>query len=101
MRFVVRSVALVPLLACGGDASSSPQPEPTGPIVTTILVTAPAGPLQVGATFALSAEVHDQTGATMTGKTLAWSSANTAVSQPVLRQSAGSTATMSFTTQRT
>ena len=67
------------LLACGGEASSSPQLEPPGPVVTTILVTAPAGPLQVGATLALVAEVRDQTGATITGKTLAWSSANTAV----------------------
>ena len=79
MRFVGRAIALVALVACGGDASSSPRAEPTGPVVTTIVVTAPAGPLQVGATFALTAEVRDQTGAIITGKTLAWSSANAAV----------------------
>ena len=79
MRLVTRSVALLALLACGGDASP-PQPlEPTGPVVTTIVVTAPAGPLLVGATLALTAEVRDQAGVVMAGKTPTWSSGNDAI----------------------
>lgn len=77
MRFAVRSTALVCLLACGGDAGSAPQPAPGA--VVTIVVIGPAGPLQVGTTFALTAQVRDGTGTTMAGKTPAWSSADTAV----------------------
>jgi hypothetical protein len=86
MRIVKRSVALVALMGlvafagCGGNDGSSPLPNAqTGPVVTTILITAPVGPLQVGATFALVVEVRDQTGAAMTGKTLTWASVNTEV----------------------
>lgn len=79
MRFVVRAVALVVLVACAGDASSSPRLEPTGAIVASVLVTAPAGPVQVGGTITLTADVRDLTGATVPGKTPTWSSANTAV----------------------
>ena len=82
MRFVMRTVALVVVvtqLACG-DGRSSPDPiAPMGPVVTTILVMAPLSPLQLGATFALTAEVRDQTGVPMAGKTLTWTSADAAV----------------------
>src|SRR5436190_20962628 len=79
MRLVTRSVALLALLACGGDASP-PQPlEPTGPVVTTIVVTAPARPLHVGATLALTADVREQVGAVMAGKTPTSSSGNEAI----------------------
>ena len=80
MRFVMRAVALVGTqLACGGDGRSPEPIGPTGPVVTTILVMAPLSPLQLGATFALTAEVRDQTGVPIAGKTLAWASANAAV----------------------
>ncbi|HEU4721103.1 MAG TPA: Ig-like domain-containing protein [Gemmatimonadaceae bacterium] len=75
-----RTAALFGLLACGGDGGPSTQPvEPTGPVVTTIVITAPIGALQIGATFALSAEVRDQRGAAMSDKTVAWSSSNSDV----------------------
>jgi hypothetical protein len=78
MRFVPRAVVLVVLLACGGDGSSTNPPE-SGPAVTTILVSGPSGSLQVGATFALSAEVRDQAGAAIAGKTPSWTSANNSI----------------------
>ena len=80
MRVFARAVPLVALLACGGDGGSPPAPSaPTGPVVTTIVVTSPAGPLQVGGTLALSAEVRDQAGMAITGKTVTWATANAAV----------------------
>jgi hypothetical protein len=80
MRFVTRAVPLVVLLACGGDGASSPEPvAPSGPVVTTIVIATPEGPLEVGGTLALSAEVRDQAGTPITGKTLTWASANRAV----------------------
>jgi hypothetical protein len=81
MRFVMRAVAVVvacTLLACGGDGSPDPV-APSTPVVTTILVLAPPSPLVPGGTFALTAEVRDQTGVAMAGKSLTWSSANAAV----------------------
>jgi len=81
MRFVVRAVAVVvgiAQLACGG--AESPRPvEPQGPVVATIVVMAPPSPLQPGTTFALTAEVRDQTGAPVAGKALSWSSGNAAI----------------------
>jgi hypothetical protein len=81
MRFVTYVAVLVTVLACGGDGvSSAPQPVvPSGPVVTTILVKSPTGPLQVGATVTLSAEVRDQSDVAIAGKTLTWSTANAAV----------------------
>src|SRR5215204_3094559 len=81
MRFVVRAVAIVvgiAQLACGG--AESPRPvEPQGPVVATIVVMAPPSPLQPGTTFALTAEVRDQTGVQIAGKTLTWSSGNAGI----------------------
>ena len=81
MRFLSCAAVLVTVLACGGDGvSPAPQPVvPVGRVVTTILVTAPTGPLQVGSTFPLSAEVRDQFDVAIAGKTLTWSTANAAV----------------------
>jgi hypothetical protein len=81
MRFVRGAAVLVTVLACGGDGVS-PAPEPvvpSGHVVTTILLTSPTGALQVGATFAMSAEVRDQSDVAIVGKTLTWSTANAAV----------------------
>ena len=79
MRFVARAVPLVALLACGGDGRSPEPVAPTGPIVTTIVISAPAIPLQVGGSVTLSAEVRDETGAAMSGKAVTWTSANTTI----------------------
>jgi uncharacterized protein YjdB len=80
MRSLARAVPFVALLACGGDGGTSPEPiAPTGPVVTTIVVASPNVPLQVGGTVTLAAEVRDQSGAAITGKTLTWASANAAV----------------------
>ena len=81
MRFVVRAVAVVvgiAQLACGGGESPRPV-EPQGPVVATIVVMAPPSPLQPGTTFALTAEVRDQSGVPIAGKALAWSSGNAAI----------------------
>ncbi len=72
-------VSLAAVLACGSDGGSREPSGPSGPVVTTIVVTSPGGPLQVGATLALSAEVRDEKGVAISGKTLTWSTANAAV----------------------
>src|SRR5215218_2010200 len=74
MRLVPRAAVLVALIACGGDGST--KPADPGPTVTTIVVSGPPGALQVGGTFALSAEVRDQSGSAIGGKTPTWTSAN-------------------------
>src|SRR5689334_7209243 len=80
MRSLTRALPLVALLACGGEHGTSPEPGgPMGPVVTTIVVTSPGGSLQVGGTLALSAEVRDEKGLAIPGKTLTWASANAAV----------------------
>ena len=79
MRSLACAVPFVALLACGGEGGPREPSAPTGPVVTTIVVTSPGGPLQVGGTVALAAEVRDQNGAAIPGKTLTWSSANAAV----------------------
>ena len=78
MRFVTRTVALVAVLGCGDGGPSQPG-EPSGPVVTTIVVNGPKVALQVGASFALTADVRDQAGTAMTGKTVVWSSANASI----------------------
>ena len=78
MRFVTRTVVFLAVLGCGDGGPSQPG-EPSGPVVTTVVVNPPSGPLQVGSTFALTAEVRDQTGAAITGKSVAWSSASASI----------------------
>ena len=78
MRFVTPTVALIAVLGCGDGGPSQPE-GPSGPVVTTIAVSGPKVPLQVGASFALTAEVRDQTGAPITGKTLVWTSGNESI----------------------
>ena len=78
MRFVTRTVVLLAVLGCGDGGPSQPG-EPSGPVVTTIVITGPKGPLQIGTSFALTAEVQDQSGAPMAGKTVAWASANASI----------------------
>ena len=78
MRFVTRTVALAMLIGCSDGGPSQPG-EPTGPAVASIVVTGPSGPHLIGASFAMTAQVRDETGATITGKSLAWSSASPSI----------------------
>jgi hypothetical protein len=78
MRLVSRTVVLLAVLGCGDGGPSQPG-EASGPVVTTIVVYGPQGSLQVGASFALTAEVRDQTGAPIDGKTPMWTSANAGI----------------------
>jgi hypothetical protein len=47
--------------------------------VATVLIGAPAGPLDVGGTLALTATVRDGAGAEVPGKTLSWATSNATV----------------------
>jgi uncharacterized protein YjdB len=78
MRAVTPSVLLAALLACGGEGGPpSTQPvTPAGPVVTSVLIAPPAGPIEVGASLALVATVRDQAGNPMAGKTVAWSTSD-------------------------
>ena len=78
MRFVTRTVALAVLIGCADGGPSQPG-EPTAPVVTTIVVTGPTGPHAIGASFAMTAQVRDQAGAPVSGKSLAWSSASPSI----------------------
>lgn len=69
---------LMPWLgACsGGDGGGggSPTPPPGPPAVATVQVTPPASPILVGQTVQLEARLQDASGATLTGRTVNWSS---------------------------
>jgi uncharacterized protein YjdB len=57
------------------STQSITQPKP---VVTTVTVSPPSASVAVGATSALQATVKDQSGNTMTGQTIAWSTNNAA-----------------------
>jgi len=73
---------MVALLACGGESVVTPPPPPPPPptpVVTSVAVapgTASLAPLD---TIRLSATVRDQNGQPMTGRTVTWTSATSAV----------------------
>ena len=65
--------------ACGG---SEPKPTPVTPIVpvvTTVTVVQGVTQVEVGATATFTAEVRDQNGALMAGKTPTWTSSDPAI----------------------
>ncbi|MEO8562601.1 MAG: Ig-like domain-containing protein [bacterium] len=70
--------ATVALLGCGGS-TEPPAPEPVVSPVATVLISAPTGPLDVGSTLTLSAQVRDAAGALLTGRTLSWATSNATV----------------------
>lgn len=80
---VLRSstVLLACVLACGGggDSGTGPVPPPVVPVVTTVQVTPSTSSIVAGDSVQLSARVKDQTGATMNGKAVTWSSSNPSV----------------------
>ena len=78
-RGVAMAAALLALsVSCGGDDGVN---EPVVPprAVTTIDVSPSASTLLVGDTLTLTATVRDQSGATMSGVVVAWSTANAGV----------------------
>ena len=68
--------ALLLLLACSGDAPTTPSPPPT-PVPTTVTVTpAEASLSSLRETVQLAASVMDQNGNAMSGVTVTWSSSD-------------------------
>ncbi len=85
LAVVATCMALTILAGCGGGDSPTkpttptPTPPPT-PVATSITVTPSSHTLgSIGATVQLMATVKDQNNNTMSGQTVTWSSANTAV----------------------
>ncbi len=71
------------LVGCGGDASTptaptTPTPHTPAPVATVVLAPDSAD-VVVRGTTQLSAVTRDAAGATLTGRAISWSSANTAV----------------------
>ncbi|MBA3673008.1 MAG: Ig-like domain-containing protein, partial [Gemmatimonadaceae bacterium] len=68
-------------LGCGGGADSSARPvvTPPVPVVTTISVSPGNPSLEVGGIVSLAADVRDQNGAAVTGRSVAWSTSNVAI----------------------
>ena len=68
------------LAACGGGSESKPTPvTPTVPVVTSVTISPGVAQVEVGATTTITAEVRDQNGALMSGKTPTWTSSNPAI----------------------
>src|SRR5258706_586379 len=72
------------------------------PVVTTVTVSPPSASVAVGATSALTATVKDQSGNTMTGQTVTWSTNNataaTVSSTGIVSGAAAGTATITAST---
>ena len=85
LAVVTTCMALTILAGCGGGDSPTkpttpPPPPPPTPVATSITVTPSSHTLPaIGATVQLMATVKDQNNNTMSGQTVTWSSANTAV----------------------
>jgi len=60
------------VMACSGDSSGPPA-------VASVDVAAPGSDLQVGGTLQLTATARDAKGTTLTGRTIAWTSASSAI----------------------
>ena len=64
------------LMACGERVA---EPDPSGPVVSTVVIASPSGSIFRNDTLRLTASVRDQNGAELSGKTVAWSSSNSLV----------------------
>lgn len=88
LRFALASVLTVTAIACGGGGDSGtgpgptppPPPPPPGPApVATVAVALAATSIQTGATTQATATLRDASGATLTGRSVQWSTSNSAV----------------------
>lgn len=83
--FVVLTVASLGLAACGGGVTDSKKPEPpppSGPApVATVGITPSAPSVQAGASVLLLAVLKDAGGATLTDRTVTWSTADTTIAK--------------------
>ena len=83
LRLELVSTALIALsIACGGSAEPTKPPPVVvnnTPVVTTVGVIIPISQLEVTASETVTADVRDQTGGVITGKTVAWSSSSPTV----------------------
>ena len=76
VQLAMTAVSCALLQACsGGDNSVGPQAKP----VNTVSVALAASQVQVGNTTQATATLRDADGATLTGRTIAWSSSSNAV----------------------
>ncbi len=57
---------------CGGGGGDSAPTAPVTPIVTSVSVSAPAGPFQIGQAYQFAAVARDKSGSTVTGAPFIW-----------------------------
>ena len=81
LRYRLSCTALVAsAIACGGGEGTKPTPvQPPTPVVSSVTVSPETPTVETSQTTSLSAEVRDQNGVLMAGKTATWASANPAV----------------------
>lgn len=75
---VVRALAIVLLAACGGSDASTPA-GPSQTPVAAVSVTGSSNAMVVGTTLQLTATAVDANGATLTDRTITWTSSDTTV----------------------
>ena len=71
---LVRSGALILLLACSGDGPAAPTPQPPALVPTSVTIAPDSLMLEPGDTATLAATVRDQNGTAMAGAAVTWSS---------------------------
>ncbi len=69
---------VVLLAACGGGEGTKPTPIDNTPVVTSVTVVPGVVQIEINTTTTLAAQVKDQNGAIMSGKTVTWSSGSPA-----------------------
>ena len=72
-------------LACGQSSATTtgpdPDPTPTAPVVASVIVSPSTPSVAQGATIQVSADPRDTNGASITGRTITWSSEHPTVAQ--------------------